>query len=60
MPSAIVIQVQLRTGDISYADFLSGADSEGQVTPHVANAHDTCNILFSSGTTGKSVAPVLP
>jgi acyl-coenzyme A synthetase/AMP-(fatty) acid ligase len=39
---------------MSYADFLSKADAQEQVAPHVADAYDTCNILFSSGTTGKN------
>lgn len=50
------LQVQLREGDMSYEDFLSQADAEGQVAPHVADAYDTCNILFSSGTTGQPKA----
>lgn len=33
---------------------MSKADAQEQVAPHVADAYDTCNILFSSGTTGKS------
>ena len=49
-------QVQLRAGDMSYSAFLSKADSQAQVPPYVADAYDTCNILFSSGTTGASPA----
>ncbi len=52
------VQVQLREGDMSYADFLSKADAQEQVEPHVADAYDTCNILFSSGTTGKNDSAV--
>ena len=47
-------QVQLRAGDMSYGAFLSKVDSQAQVAPYVADAYDTCNILFSSGTTGES------
>ena len=47
------VQVQLRGEDMSYADFLSKGDGRGPVAPHVADASDTCNILFSSGTTGE-------
>ena len=43
---------------MSYADFLSKADAQGQVAPHVADAYDTCNILFSSGTTGNNDSAV--
>ena len=49
-----VFQVQLREGDMSFADFLGKVPQahKGQ-QPHSADAYDTCNILFSSGTTGK-------
>ena len=47
------LQVQLRAVDMSYADFLSKGDGGRPVAPHVADASDTCNILFSSGTTGE-------
>lgn len=43
---------------MSYAEFLSKADAQEQVAPHVADAYDTCNILFSSGTTGKNDSAV--
>ncbi len=46
------MQVELRAGDMSYAAFLAKADAQEQVLPYVAEAYDTCNILFSSGTTG--------
>ncbi|DBA69755.1 TPA: hypothetical protein ACH3X2_012479 [Trebouxia sp. C0005] len=50
------LQVQLREGDMSYGGFVSKADAQEQVAPHVADAYDTCNILFSSGTTGQPKA----
>lgn len=48
------MQVQLREADVSFDDFLSKASAhhEGQ-KPHIVDAYETCNILFSSGTTGK-------
>ena len=51
------LQVQLRPGDMSYAQFLSKAEGQTAVKPHVAEASDTCNILFSSGTTGNKLLP---
>lgn len=49
------LQVQLREGDISFADFLSKAPAaHGNQLPHIADAYETCNILFSSGTTGEA------
>ncbi|KAL0031137.1 hypothetical protein WJX77_005362 [Trebouxia sp. C0004] len=55
-PPGKALQVQLREGDMSYADFLSKDNAQEQVAPHVADAYDTCNILFSSGTTGQPKA----
>ncbi|KAL3159387.1 hypothetical protein ABBQ38_009818 [Trebouxia sp. C0009 RCD-2024] len=63
-PTAIVLpsapgdhlQVQLRPGDMSYAQFLSQAEGHTLGGAHVADASDTCNILFSSGTTGQPKA----
>ncbi len=53
-PKAIVIKVdqktELRAGDISWSDFLAGA--QAQAEPFVGGAECVANILFSSGTTG--------
>ena len=57
MPGVSCLQVQLRPGDMSYAEFLSKAEGHGAVKAHVADASDTCNILFSSGTTGNKLSP---
>ena len=46
------LQIELRPGDISYANFLARAEGHGAEKAHVADASETCNILFSSGTTG--------
>lgn len=45
---------------MSYAQFLSKAEGQTAVKPHVADASDTCNILFSSGTTGDQLLPRCP
>lgn len=49
-----VPQVQLRSQDISWAEFLrQGGRSASSFRPHVADAQDAASILFSSGTTGE-------
>ncbi|KAK9802017.1 hypothetical protein WJX73_001758 [Symbiochloris irregularis] len=63
-PRAVVIpaargqalQVDLRPGDIAWQDFLESAKQAPPVTPHIADAADPSNILFSSGTTGEPKA----
>ncbi len=52
MPAGDTLAVELRDGDISWADFLAGAVDDGPFEAHVADAADPSNILFSSGTTG--------
>ncbi len=49
LPGANDVSVQLRDGDIQWAEFLSARDSFESVARH---PHDHSNILFSSGTTG--------
>lgn len=51
LPVGEALAVELRQGDQSWADFLAGAD-DGPFEHHVADAYETSNILFSSGTTG--------
>lgn len=46
------VQVSLRPGDTSWADFLAAAPAHAPFQAHVADAYDVTNILFSSGTTG--------
>ena len=49
-------QVQLRRGDQSWDSFLASGSRRGaDFQPHVADAGDATNILFSSGTTGAPV-----
>lgn len=52
------LQVPLRPGDVSWSGFLSLGDESLRRSwqPHVCDIHDTCNILFSSGTTGEPKA----
>lgn len=47
-------QVQLRKADVSFEDFLATASAApGSQQAHIVDAYETCNILFSSGTTGE-------
>ena len=58
-PKAIVFsrrkepQIELRNGDLTWAEFLSNSDRFDAVG---CNPHDHTNILFSSGTTGEPKA----
>ena len=58
-PKAIVLsrgeepQIELRNGDLTWAEFLSNSDRFDAVG---CNPHDHTNILFSSGTTGEPKA----
>ena len=47
-------QVELRAGDVPWAEFLAGAEAPASLqVPHVADAsQEVTNIIFSSGTTG--------
>ena len=49
------VQVKLRQGDISWEDFIGSVPYDATVEPHIADAYDVTNILFSSGTTGKNL-----
>ncbi|CAK0785824.1 hypothetical protein CVIRNUC_009036 [Coccomyxa viridis] len=50
------MQVKLRQGDISWEDFIGNVPCDASVEPHIADAYDVTNILFSSGTTGEPKA----
>ncbi len=53
VPARASLSMPLREGDRSYADFLAaGAREAGTATYFIADAQDTTNVLFSSGTTG--------
>lgn len=46
--------MDLRKGNLSWQDFLrAGNPFKRNFRPHVAQGCETCNILFSSGTTGR-------
>lgn len=49
--SSAGLQVPLRSGDVTWQDFLTWAPLGGAFDPHVADAQEVTNILFSSGTT---------
>jgi acetyl-CoA synthetase len=49
LPASAELDVPLRAGDLSWADFLSGAERCETV---IRDPADAVNILFSSGTTG--------
>ncbi|KAI8464379.1 MAG: hypothetical protein J3K34DRAFT_388561 [Monoraphidium minutum] len=53
-------RLQLRPGDASWAEFLAGpgggAGAVAAFAPRMADAQETTNILFSSGTTGEPKA----
>jgi acetyl-CoA synthetase len=57
LPAGNAIVEPLRAGDLSWRAFLEGAPA-GDPSPHVADADDTTNVLFSSGTTGDPKAIV--
>ncbi len=48
------LQVRLQAGDLAWSDFRQ-LGSSNDFKPHIADAYDVTNILFSSGTTGKVV-----
>ena len=50
--SCLVLQVQLREGDISFDEFLAATPPHAEVEPVIGDVDVTSNILFSSGTTG--------
>lgn len=60
LPSVVIahndsrgVQSDLRTGDLSWHQFLSDNSGSGnEWQPYVAASDATCCILFSSGTTG--------
>ena len=45
--------MKLRQGDISWEDFIGNVPYDASVEPHISDAYDVTNILFSSGTTGE-------
>lgn len=49
LPAKEKVSIPLRDGDIAWNTFLSDEETFDSVS---CNAHDYCNILFSSGTTG--------
>ena len=49
-----LVQVDLREGDMSWSDFQRQTRSNSEFRPHIADAYDVTNVLFSSGTTGKT------
>ena len=51
--AAAGVQVQLRSGDLSWQTFLARGDAAAKpFQAHVAGPNEACCILFSSGTTG--------
>ncbi|GAB4821930.1 hypothetical protein N2152v2_008976 [Parachlorella kessleri] len=49
------LQVSLRPDDIPWREFLARVEPPTSLRPHVADAYELTNILFSSGTTGDVV-----
>ncbi|HKK09333.1 MAG TPA: AMP-binding protein, partial [Bacteroidales bacterium] len=49
LPAKENVSIPLRDGDVAWSTFLSDLET---FAPISCNAHDYCNILFSSGTTG--------
>jgi acyl-coenzyme A synthetase/AMP-(fatty) acid ligase len=39
---------------MAWSDFLEAAPGHGAFQPHIADAYEVTNILFSSGTTGEA------
>lgn len=46
------LAVALRPGDLAWGEFLGVVPPPSTLRPHVADAYELTNILFSSGTTG--------
>ena len=42
----------MRQGDVAWYDFVASVPADAAFEPHIADAYDVINILFSSGTTG--------
>ena len=56
LPAGDAVCMELRGGDITWADFLSEGGTEDHFEPCIVPADTATNILFSSGTTGEPKA----
>ncbi|MEZ4432390.1 MAG: AMP-binding protein [bacterium] len=60
LPAGQHVADELREGDVTWAAFVDGVDHNrdgaARFTPHLPDAHEASNILFSSGTTGEPKA----